>query len=142
MVLHFAGGVIRALLVIAGVLARVPDTGLVAGAPLVLQADGDRGVAAVNAHAHGLVVQHLALFAVGAGPGVVARALAAAVVAGLVGRAVLVLATLNLTGGTGQGSSLVDDEAELAAAAGLVVAHHALLVKLAGEAGAGVVAGT
>ena len=60
----------------------------------------------------------------------------------LVGRAVLVLATLNLAGGTGQGSSLVDDETELAAAAGLVVAHHALLIKLAGEAGAGVVAGT
>ena len=40
-VLHFAGRVVRALLVLARVLAGVADAGQVAGAALVLEADGD-----------------------------------------------------------------------------------------------------
>ena len=107
-----------------------------AGTAPVLEADGDRGVAPLHADAHRLVVQHLALLAGGAGARLVARALAPAGVAGQVGRAVGVLPALHLAVGAGQRALLVDDQAELAAAAGLApAADHALFVTGAAEAG-------
>ena len=88
------------------------------------------------------MVQHLALLAGGTGAWVVARAAASTVVAArLVGRAVGMAAALNLSVRTGQHTGRADNQTELAAAGRPVVGHAALLVELAGEAGAGVVTG-
>lgn len=138
MVLDLARGVVRTLLVLAGALALVVDAGLVAGAAPVFQADRDGGVAAVDTDADGLVVQHLALLAGRALPGVIAGVPAAATVTGLVGRTVGILAAFYLTIRAGEGAILVDNQAVLALTAGLATGDDALLVELAVNVGAGV----
>ena len=133
-----AGGVSRALSARARILTLVLDARLAARAALVFEADLDGGVAAGGADADCLVVQHLTLFAGAADGNVVTRVLAPAAAARLVGRTVVMHPALNLPVWTGQLALLVDHQAVLAAALGLVVHHLALLVEGAGLGSTGV----
>ena len=137
-VLHLAGRPIRALLLLAGVPALVADAGLAGRTPPILQTDGDGGVAALHAHAHRLVVQHLALLALGTGGGgrvarIAGAATASRLAAGLVGGTVGVLAALHLPVGAGQRPLMVDHQAVLALAGRLVAGDDTFLVRLAEE---------
>ena len=60
-IFNYTGSVPRTGGAFARVLALVSDTCLASGAPSVLQADRDLGVAARGADTHSLVLQHLAL---------------------------------------------------------------------------------
>ena len=135
MVLHHTGRVAGAGRASARVLALVLDACLARWAASVLEADLDGGITAGGADTDGLVVEHLALLACWADRRVVTRVLATSAAAGLVGRAVVMDATLYLTIGAGELALLVYHQAVLAATLGLVALHRALLVKGTGLGG-------
>ena len=81
-IFNYTGSVSRTGGAFARVLALVSDTCLASGAPAVLQADGDLGVAACGADTHGLVLQHLALLPRRADARLVTRALTSTIVTG------------------------------------------------------------
>ena len=72
-VLHFTGSIICTNLALTRVLALIVDTGLVRWTAAVLQTDGHRRVAALNADTSSFVVQHLAVLTLRTNTWVVAR---------------------------------------------------------------------
>ena len=128
-VFDHAGGVAGALSARARVLTLVLDASLTTWAALVFEADLDGGIAAGGADANCFVVQHLTLFPRSADGNVVARVLASAAAARLVGRTVVMHPAFHLPVWTSQLTLLVDDQAVLAATLWLVVHNLALLVE-------------
>ena len=140
MVFHNTGSISRADLAFTGIPALEVNTGLVARTALVLETDGDTGVTSGGAEADRLVIQHLTLLAWSTQPRPVAGVDAAARLTALVARTLLVTTALRWPVRAGEHALLVHQEAVLALAHRLVAVDLTLLVGVAGESGAGVVA--
>ena len=137
-VLDNAGRVARAAEALARVAALELDTSLALGTALVLETDADTRVAVLGADAVGLVVEHLALGALLAEPGLAAGVDTGAGVAGLVGRALIVRPAVGLAGRASQLPGRRHHQAVPALALRLVTGHHAVLVTLAARVRAGI----
>ena len=133
MVLHNTWSVAGTYLAITWVLALEVDTGLVPGASLVLEADGDTWVTSGGADTDRLVVQYLALLACGTHPSSVTRVDTSTSLASLVGRTLIIATTFHLSVWTSEDALLVDHEAVFTLANWFVVADLADLVTVTGE---------
>ena len=145
MIFDNAGSATVAAKAFTGIHALVVPAGLADGATLVLEADGDLGLAALGAHADGLVLQDLAALAslaVLVAAGILALAVETALTGGAV--CVDVAGVVPVVGaGADEYAGGVDDHLLSADALGLVLGRLALLVRLAaGRGGEGAGVGT